>query len=255
MPIVAVTGDACTTTTVALASAWPSTSDALVIEADPSGGDMAAWFDLPASPSLSTVVTRLTDGTWAEIDRHTRLSSTGVRLIPAPPSATEAQQAVAESARLLVPTVAGASSPVAIVDVGRLAVATITNPFVAASAVTVLVHRQATQSPAAAAVRLQRLVEQIEVCQRTQARLVVAVIGARPFDVDEIETFLADAVGDVAIVGLPVDELTASVFAGRTGVSQRRLARLPLSRAASELAGSVERALRDRVGAPRGAGR
>jgi hypothetical protein len=183
------------------------------------------------------------------------LSSTGLRLIPAPPSATEAQQAVAESARHLAPTLAGGASPVAIVDAGRLGVATISNPFLTAASVTVLVHRQATQSPAASAVRLQRLVEQIELCQRTHAPLVVAVIGARPFDVDQVEAFLADAVGEIVIVGLPVDDLTASVFAGRTGVSQRRLARLPLSRAAIDLAVSVEQALHDRIGALREAQR
>ena len=35
MAIVAVVGDACTTTTVALASAWPASSEALIVEADP----------------------------------------------------------------------------------------------------------------------------------------------------------------------------------------------------------------------------
>ena len=43
MAIVAVVGDTCTTTTVALASAWPLSSEALIVEADPSGGDLAAW--------------------------------------------------------------------------------------------------------------------------------------------------------------------------------------------------------------------
>jgi hypothetical protein len=38
---------------------------------------------------------------------------------------------------------------------------------------------------------------------------------------------------------LPVDDLTAAVFAGRTGVSERRLARLPLIREASALARQV----------------
>ena len=39
MTIVAVVGDACTTTTVALASAWPASHEAMIVEADPSGGD------------------------------------------------------------------------------------------------------------------------------------------------------------------------------------------------------------------------
>ncbi len=61
MAIVAVAGDACTTTAVALASAWPASDEAILVEADPSGGDLAAWFDMTSSPSLSTVVTRVRD--------------------------------------------------------------------------------------------------------------------------------------------------------------------------------------------------
>ena len=101
MAIVAVVGDACTTTTVALASAWPASSEALIIEADPAGGDLAAWFDIPVLPSLSTVVTSALDASWVEIDRHTRLTPSGLRVIPAPPSAGEARHAVAQSAHSL----------------------------------------------------------------------------------------------------------------------------------------------------------
>ena len=57
MSIVAIAGDVSTTTAVALASAWPVGEDILVVEADPTGGDLAAWFDMPVAPSLSTVVT------------------------------------------------------------------------------------------------------------------------------------------------------------------------------------------------------
>ncbi len=79
--------------------------------------------------------------------------------------------------------------------------------------------------------------------RRSPSALVVAVVGAAPFDLDEIESFLAESVGVNAIVGLPVDELAAAVFGGRTGVSERRLARLPLIRAAHDLALVAERSL------------
>ena len=133
------------------------------------------------------------------------------------------------------------------VDTGRLAQPPVVHPFVHAASVVVLAHRQSTQSAAAAAVRLQRLAEQIEFCEARAAVLVVTVIGAAPFDLDEIETFLADGVGCRPVIGLPVDELAASVFAGRIGVSARRLARLPLPRAAADLALAVEYALGDRA--------
>ena len=255
MAIVAVAGDACTTTTVALASAWPASSEALIIEADPEGGDLAAWFDIPVMPSLSTVVTSTFDSSWSEIDGHTRLAASGLRLIPAPPSAAEARHAVAESARSLAPALAALRAPIAIVDAGDVPQPPAAHPLVASAAVAVVVHRQRSQSARAAAVRLQRLADQVAAMATSSTGLVVAVIGNDPFDFDQIEAFLADSVGSVPCVGLPVDGLTAAVYAGRTGVSARRLARLPLARAARHLAQVVDGAVQERVGEMRRAGR
>ena len=254
MAIVAVVGDACTTTTVALASAWPASSATLVVEADPTGGDLAAWFDMPVVPSLSTVVTSAIDTSSSEIDRYTRLAASGLRLIPAPPSATEAQQAVAESARSLAPALAALRSPITIVDAGDVPLTSAVHPLVASAAVTVVVHRQRSQSPGAAAVRLQRLADQLAAMSAGSVSLVAAVIGAHPFGFDQIESFLADSVA-TQLVGLPVDSLTAAVYAGRTGVSARRLARLPLARAAHELALVVQGAMHDRLRLAGSAGR
>jgi MinD-like ATPase involved in chromosome partitioning or flagellar assembly len=247
MAIVAVVGDACTTTTVALASAWPAGSEALIIEADPRGGDLAAWFDLPILPSLSTVVTSTLEASWSDIDRHTRLAPSGLRLIPAPPSAAEARHAVAESARALAPALAALRSPIAIVDAGSLPDSRISNPLVACAAVTVIVHGQRTESARAAAVRLQRFADQLESMSSDNTGLVAAVIGAEPFGFEQIQAFVAGAADGVRVVGLPVDGLTASVYAGRRGVSPRRLARLPLTRAARELAHVVEQVMHARI--------
>ena len=255
MAIVAVTGDACTTTTVALAAAWSRADDAVVIEADPTGGDLAAWFDMPVSPSLSAVVTRAVDGGWADIERLTRLAPSGLRLIPAPASAAEAQQAVAEATRSLLGAVAAAASPVAFVDSGRFLQPPAVHPFVASASVVVLVHRQSPQSARAAAVRVQRLADQIDACQATTSALVVAVVGAAPFDLRQIDEFLSEVAGSVPVIGLPADTLAAGAYAGRTGVSARRLGRLPLPRAARALATAVELALPDRQTTAWGRGR
>ena len=247
MAIVAVTGDASTTTTVALAAGWPTDDEMFVLEADPSGGDMAAWFDMPVQPSLSTAVTRLLDGDWPEIERHTRLASTGTRLIPAPVRAAEAAQAVAESNRLLVPALAALRSPSALVDVGIPPASPAGHPAVASAAVIVVVHRQATQSAAAAAVRLERFGDHL-VALSSSVPVVAVVVGARPFDLVEISRFLAGSVGELPVVGLPIDDLAAAVLAGRQGVSARRLARLPLLRAARELASVVRQARDEHIG-------
>lgn len=243
MAIVAVAGELATTTAVALTSAWPSTDDAILVEADPGGGDLAAWFDLPVAPSLSTVVTRVHDGAWPVIERHTRLADNGLRVIPAPARSGEAAQAVSEATRAVIASLAGLSSPTTIADTGRLQPAPATHPFVGAAAVTVVVHRQAPQSGRAAAVRLRRLADQLDALATSPTAPVVAIVGASPFEPGEIDRFLTEAVGPTPIVGLPFDDLTAGVFAGRTGVSARRLARLPLLRAARDLAAVVEGAL------------
>jgi MinD-like ATPase involved in chromosome partitioning or flagellar assembly len=241
--IVAVAGDVCTTTTVAIASAWPAADDVVVVEADPAGGDLAAWFDVPVAPSLSTVVTRITDASRPELERFVRTAPNGVRLVPAPARAPEANQAVGESARTLVPSLAAMRSPVAIVDTGAVQATPGMHPFVGAAGVTVVVHRQATQSARAAAVRLQRFADTLDSFASVAANVVVAVVGAVPFSLDEIQAFLVGSVGATPVVGLPVDPLTAGVYAGRTGVSPRRLARLPLARASRDLAATVERAI------------
>ena len=247
MAIVAVAGDMCTTTSVALASAWPASSEALIVEADPSGGDLAAWFDLAMLPSLSTVVTSVFEASWAEIDRQSRLARSGMRLIPAPPSAAEARHAVIQSARSLAPALAALPSPVAIVDAGRPEAASFTHPLVASAAVTVVVHHQRPLSARAAAVRLQRLADDVEAMSAAPAGLVVAVVGAEPFDFEQIEAFVCSSAAGTPVVGLPFDSLAAAVYGGRAGVSARRLARLPLARAARHLAYVVERALDERV--------
>lgn len=248
MGIVAVAGEACTTTAVALASAWPVSQDAIIVEADPTGGDLAAWFDMPVAPSLSTVVTRVLDGAWPDVERLTRLADSGLRLIPAPSRSGEAAQAVNEASRSLVPTLAALRSPVTIADTGRLQGSPAMHPFVGSAAVTIAVHRQSPQSSRAAAVRLQRFADQLEAFASTPSTLIVAVVGATPFDYGEIEKFLGDSLAVCSIVGLPVDDLAAAVFGGRTGVSARRLARLPLVKAARDLALIADRSLAEAMG-------
>ena len=252
MPIVAVTGDRSTTTALALTAAWPCIDDVVVIEADPTGGDLAAWFDVEVSPSLSTVVAHVRDGAWPEIERLTRRADCGIRLVPAPSLAAEARRSVVESAQAVVPTLADLENPIIIIaDTGRLSMSAMTNPFLTRAAVTVLVHHQSVQSSRAAAVRLTRLVEQIEMLTASSTTVIVAIIGAAPFELGDVDEFLTDSVGEIAIIGLPIDDLAAAVFGGRTGVSPRRFERLPLMRAADGLANAVQMALEMASAQPR----
>ena len=151
----------------------------LVIEADPRGGSLAAWLDIPIAPSLSAVVTRATGGEWSVIERLSRLTPSGLRVIPAPVRAVEASRAVAEAADSIFPTLASLASPVVVADTGSTRSgfgcrggSSGVAPVVAQSALTVVVHRQAQQSARAAAVRLERLAECFE--------QLAARLGSRP---------------------------------------------------------------------------
>jgi hypothetical protein len=68
--------------------------------------------------------------------------------------------------------------------------------------------------------------------------MMLTIIGSDPFDPDEIARFI-DTTSPDALAGanlLPDDPLSAAVLAGRTGVSAKRLRRLPLMRSASDIA-------------------
>lgn len=240
MAVIAVTGDCVTTTVVALAAGWPAPTEAphdvepILVEADPRGGSLSAWLDTPATPSLSTVVTALhqNGGGWATIDPLVQRSSAGPRFIPAPVRSREARTAVHEASHSLFPVLAEHDRSVALVDTGMSDPAHPSHAFRFADLV-ILCHRQEAASAPAAAARLDRLGEQAETLTAGGHHLAIALVGDEPFALDEVIEFAAPATTHWL---LPVDPLAAAVLAGRRGVSTRRLARLPLMRAAADMA-------------------
>jgi hypothetical protein len=238
--VVAVIGDCTTTTCLALAATWPTDggnpdpTDVLVLEADPSGGSLAGWLDTPNGPTLGTIVANTTSGrpaaTMDTIESMVLTSDSGVRLVAAPTRTLPARRAIEEAAAAIVPALASASTLVALTDLGRSRVDE-SRPILDAAAVVVVTHCQTRTSAAAEAVRLERLIESVELVGAT---IVLGVIGGEPFDPSEIVDFVSasvpDAVADSFV--LAEDALAAAVLAGRTGVSARRLARLPLMRSA-----------------------
>jgi cellulose biosynthesis protein BcsQ len=247
--IVAIAGDASTTTAVAIAAGWPThrDDDVVVLEADPNGGSLAAWLDTPAQPSLATIVANAgTDSGRSHrtvldtADTMTLRSDAGVRFIANAVRSRAAHRAVAESALVVVPALAGAPA-VVLADVGRHRVGDTPSPALRAADVVVVVHRQAAASAPAATVRIERLVESVEELARLDAAFVLAVIGRSPFDPFEIGQFVDHAVPDTLghIAALSDDPLAAATLAGRSGVSAKRLRRLPLMRDAARLAGDL----------------
>lgn len=242
MTIVAVVGDCTTTTSVALAATWPIGDETIVVEADPRGGSLAGWLDTPSSPSLTTVVSTVGSAPstpMATIASMAQRSASGVRFVAAPLRTVPARRAVEEAATAVVPALARADT-VAIADVGA---DHHDSPFVRSAVTVVVVHRQASASAGAAAVRLERLTESIE--HLAGADIVLAVVGVRPFDPPEIAAHVEAAVPGslLATVALANDPLAAEVIAGRAGVSARRLRRLPLMRSAAEVAARLSAGL------------
>lgn len=250
MTTIVVGGDCSTTTTLALAAAWPTSGDddVVVVEADPTGGSIAAWLDTPVSPSLSTIVTALHQNSttgptvpmqWRSVDSMIRRSPTGIRFVPAPFRTREARSAVTEAEHSLFPLLTSAPHTVAMLDVGRLDAL---RPPTACrgAALTILVHRLDPCSAPAATVRLERLAETVSTLRDNAHSVALAIIGDAPFTLHEVVDFTAP--GAIAWQ-LALDPLAAEVFAGRTGVSARRLARLPLPRSAAQVAADLANTL------------
>lgn len=243
MTIVAVTGDCTTTTCLALAATWPADTDdrdILILEADPSGGSLVGWLDTPSTPSLGTIVantsadsTRATS-TISTIESMVHRSTAGVRFIAAPTRTLAARRAIQEAGATVFSSLATAPSLVALADLGRVRIED-ARAVLSCAGTVVVIHRQSRTSAAAEAVRLERLVETVEQIGTTVA---LAVIGSDPFDPAEIADFVGSSVPGALTdsFALADDDLAAAVLAGRTGVSARRLARLPLMRSARSAA-------------------
>lgn len=255
MGYTAILGDRATTTALAVASAWPGDDEVVIVEADPSGGSIAAWLGLSPGPSLSTAVAKCSavaeDGATREPARWSTLApmlhrvGVGARVLVAPMSGREARRTVDEATRSVLPFLARRPGSDLLVDCGLVRAG---EPLPAAAGLAgriVLCHRQEVASAAASSVRLQRLVELAESLAATGIPLTLAVIGDHPYGIDEIGDYVdeqlaaAGALVRPAIVGLADDPLAAAVLAGRSGVSARRLARLPLMRSAAALAGAL----------------
>jgi hypothetical protein len=179
---------------------------------------------------------------WPAIEGMVRGSRSGIAFIAAPVRSREAAQAIEQAEHLVVPTLASRADIHVVADVGRWTAAEPWGMVLTAADTVVLTHLQDRSSAAAATVRLERLAESAIRLGSIDVRLVVAVIGDQPFDGDQISRFVDGEIAAAAMTPvehwhlLPHDPLAAAVLAGRAGVSEKRLARLPLMRSAAVLA-------------------
>lgn len=249
MSLVAVVGDCTTTTAVAMASSWPAHDDVVILEADRSGGSLTGWLDTPPTPSLSTIVANAHtheaghSTAWFAIDSMVRQTSSGIRFIAAPLHAREASRAIVEASTTLFPMLASRAEPTVLADCGRHIPADPLPAALSLASAIVVVHRQHPASARAASVRLEQVAEVIQDLASIGVPIELGVIGNRPFDLDEIHRYVSGGDTTVAAHALADDALSAAVFAGRAGVSAKRLRRLPLLRSVRDVTAAVRRSI------------
>jgi hypothetical protein len=227
-----------TTTALALAALWPA-SRRLVIETDPSGGDLGAWLGLAPAPGLASLAAAIRHDhgpgiTW----RHAQAVGGGeVSMVAAPAGA---EQAVACLATLAAPRTGTAwldsgEEAVLIADCGRLDPRSPAFAVAARAALTLVMVRPRVSE-------LSHLAERLPGLRRAGLRpallLAPAAAGGGTgepcYPPGEITATL-----DVPVeASLPADPRTiASLIRGRGVLAPSR--RLPLAQAVSGLAAAL----------------
>lgn len=226
-----------TTTVLALAGAWPDHREPVVVEVDPSGGDLVARLaalasdDRPLSERPSTVqlaaASRSGVSSRAFLEHLQRLPGRGeVRALVSPASPFAAKAAVdALETGGLASCLAGLGPFDTLIDVGRIDPGSPTISLARAADIFVLVVRPTLES----VLHSRELVTAL----RPQGCLATAlVIGSRPYSASEA----AAVVGTERFLGeLPDDPTGASALRGDAR-STKVLARSRLARASAELA-------------------
>lgn len=252
-----------TTTTVALAAAWPPQWRPSILECDASGGDLAAGFGLSAEPGLLTLASAARrDRRPGLLWEHTQELPGGLAVAPAPASAEQATAAIDvlmsspvlnhldhargatndDALHELEPARedeaprahagAVADDAVVLADLGRLPPHLVpgsgVSRLLAAADVVLLVVRNEQQGIVHAAARLDAL-RAAAGGNGAQVRMLLA--GAATFSATEVALTLKVPVAGM----LPADDRAASVLLGRPARRAGNLARLPLIRAAAAI--------------------
>ncbi|GAB3474729.1 hypothetical protein [Nocardiopsis coralliicola] len=202
-----------TTLSTALAAAWPEEVPTLLVEADASGGDVAAWHRMAASPGLVELAaaSRSTDIPAGSdvMAGCTQLLPGGQRVCPAPSSGAQAGAAV----DLLAgrpEVLRAAADPIVVVDAGRLAPRSAAARLAAAADAAVLVVSDDLG-------QLRRARDALPGLHAGIARLGLAVVGGR-----ESSGEIVEALDTPVWARIPHDGRGAGVVRGESAPSRRR---------------------------------
>lgn len=222
-----------TTFSVALAARWPAPARALLIEADPSGGDIGTRFSLQTTPglvSLAAAVRHSNDP--ALLWQHAQALPGGLPVVSAPPDAELAWATLTALADATVgagPLKAAADAPngVVIMDCGRMDVGSPVLPLVrSADAMVLLTRAQADD--------LAHLARRLAAIGSWTARPAMVLVGDgyTPAEV-------ARVLGVLPLGRIPDDPHGAAVLCGRPSTVRRNRsgpAHSALGQAASKVA-------------------
>lgn len=216
-----------TTAALLLAASWPADRGCLLVEADPAGGDVAAWFQLGADPGLvSLAAAGRHELDAATLGEHVQRLPGGreVDAVLAPPSSEQATAALTASRGRLAGALGTAARDV-LVDCGRLDGTSAAVDLALAADLLVWVVRPSVADVHHLAARFRGI-------GRSGATAVL-VAGESPYSADDV----AEAVGLATIGALPRDERAASALRGEAPL--RHLERSALLRAARSVAESM----------------
>jgi hypothetical protein len=185
-----------TTAAAALALTWPG-EPAVLVEADPAGGDLGGWHGVPDAPGLASLASACRAGAVVDVAAHSSGLPSGLEVVLAPAGRPQASASIG----LLADTSTGlwAKTRPVVIDVGRLEPGSPALALAAAADVVLVVSRADVLS----LLRVS-LAEPVF----PSARLVL--IGPSIHDTGELESQLPHAVAGQ----LPLDRHAAEVIAG-----------------------------------------
>ncbi|MGH9153139.1 MAG: hypothetical protein ACRD03_12235 [Acidimicrobiales bacterium] len=184
-----------------MALALAAGDGALVVEADPYGGDIAARARVPLEPGLLTMAAAGRHPT-SPLPIHAQPLPSGAQAIVAPTDPHQASTALAAIASRLVPALR--SNGTAFVDCGRWSPVTAVTELLASCDMVVMVAEPTVAG-------IEHVLARRDALRSVARRLAVLLVGDRPYGPGETEAAL-----DLPLVGpFPVDPRGAlDVYAG-----------------------------------------
>ena len=230
-----------TTAALSIAACWPAAADPLLAEADPSGGDLQAWFGLPDTPGMVSLAAAARRGSSPDLlVGHAARLPGGLQALPGPVGASQAYAAATQLAAVGYEpvTAAAAAGQVIVADCGRLTPGTPVTPLLDAADLLLVV----TASDAAALAHVHaRLGALANLAGQSEL-----LLSGRPGPYPAAE--ISDTLGVTVEGRLPWDPAGAGLLRGipvRRGwrTRWRSPSRLPLLAAAAETAWRISQTL------------